>query len=760
MTVDDLRYAVRRLAKQPAATVVSIVTLACAIGASVAAWSLLSAVLLHPLPVSAPDRLVVVGARWAPSAGAPGASGPLGNAHLYPLYPAVQASGVFEQAAAWGRDTLLVSEGGGTSTYHPVVFATYDLFDTIGVRLQAGRGFTAEDDRPGAPPVAILSDRFWRRAFHADPGVLGRNVIVRGQAVAIVGVAPAGFRGLDLTEAPDFYLPFHTVADVTGSSGWFTDPRLGTATAWVQIVGRLRPGADATTAAARLGALPPGPAVDGRVFGLTNVNTAALAERARPDMTRFARLLAVTVGLLLVIGCLTVGMLLLLRTEARRDEFAMCLALGATRSRLAVGIVCEGGLLSVAGSALALPMSAWLLAGVRAFQLPGRIDIDLLEISIDGWTLGALAGAALAATLAIAIVAGVFGFSANIADVLRARAGATPRIGRRRTRAALVVAQIAVAMVLLSGAGLFIRSLGAALSLNPGYATDRIATGDVSLLPYGYTKDRAMAFFDELRDRLSRSPLIQSVSMTLTPGGMGPGGYMVFDGERRRVPSYMPDDGVDERYFSTIGLSLVQGRDFTRDDHATAPRVAIVSASLGRFIAGNGSPVGHHILEAAQPPYSVEIVGVVPDVITSVRTLEPLVIYRPVAQKFDWQATWGRRTVVLRAASDVPAAMREAVATIKSMEPAIVQPQFTTIDDQLTQQMGPQRFGATVLGALGGIAALLTLFGIYVLAESMSVLRRREMGVRAALGATTRQLSSIVLAETTRLIARHSTRPV
>jgi predicted permease len=753
MALDDARFAVRRLVKQPGATVASIVTLAGAIGAAVAAASLLSAVLLHPLPITDPDTLVVVGARRMSTPKPGRAPAPLQNEHIFPVYSAVRASGIFAQVAAGGSASGLVT-GGGASSYRPIYFATHDFFQTIGVHLQAGRDFAPEDDKPGAAPVAVLSDRFWRRAFNANLDVLGQSILVKGKTVVMVGIAPAGFRGLSLADAPDLYMPLHVVADILPGTNWFAVPDVRmSATAWVRVIGRLKPGMNATNTSAQLVTLPPGPGVSGLAFGLTDVNTAALAEGVRPDMSRFARLLAVTVSLLLVIGCLTAGMLLLLRTEARRDEFAMCMALGATRARLAMGVVLEGALLSGVGVALALPLSWWLLAGVRAFQLPGGIDIDLLEIPLDGRLLGAGIVSAMIATLLIALVAGVFGFSANVAGALRARAGATPRVGHRRTRATLIVAQVAVALVLLVGAGLFTRSLIAALSLNPGYETRSIATTRISPAPQGYRPDRAIAFFDDLRERLSHSPAIRSAALFHEPGGMSGGGKMMMDGEDRQVPSFVLFSEIDERYFSTMGLSIVRGRDFTARDGAGAPLVAIVSQSLGRFLAHGGDPLGHTVSEFShrqgQPADTIRVVGVVPDIITSVTALEPLVLYRPLAQMPDKPV---QMEVVLHAAGDPSVAVLEAVTTIRNLEPAMIVPAFTTIDQRLEKQMSPQRFAATVLGALGAIAALLTLFGIYVLAESMSALRRREMGVRAALGATGPQLSALVLRETTRLI--------
>jgi putative ABC transport system permease protein len=741
---EDTRYAVRRLRKRPGASVVSIITLSAGVGAAVATWSLLSAALLRPLAVATPDRLVVVGVRSA------NGTGTLRNEQLYPLYPAVRDSGVFEGVAGGGDWSLLVGTG-GIPEQRTIYFASQNLFDVLGVHLAAGRGFLAADDRRGAPPVAVLSDRLWRREFQADPGVLGRQITVAGQSATVIGVVPGSFRGLNLARPPDLYLPLHTIGDVGPNMiNFFAEPNAGSSpTAWVSVIGRLKSGSNTTQATSGLAALAAIPETHGLAFGLTPVNLAAIPEAARAGMGQFSRLLAITVGLLLLISCFTVGMLLLIRTEARQDEFAMCLALGATRGRLARGIAIEGALISLSGATLAMPVAWWLFDGIRSFQLPGGVDIERLELSIDARALAAAAGGAVAATLLIALVAGVFGFSARMADVLRSRSG-TPRLTRRRTRALLVGAQVAVTLVLMAGAGLFARSLLAALRLNPGFETSRILTGGVSLAEYGYTPIRATALFDDLRQRLSANPAIQSVSLTVFAGGMG--GRLAIDGVPQKFPSTVWFTAIDERYFSTMGMRLLKGRDLSITDTEHAPRVTVVSASFGRLLSDGANPIGRRVTmpfhKTGQPPPVIEIVGVVPDVITNVNALQPLVMYLPLAQ----QDPTAVRNIVVRANADVDVVRSETISVMKQLDPTVRMTPMLTLDDQLGRQMSPQRFGAVVLGALGGIAALLTLLGAYVLAESMAILRMREMGIRAALGATGRQLGAIVLGETLRLV--------
>lgn len=747
--MDELRFAIRRLTKRPGATLASVVTLACAIGAAAATWSLLSAVLLRPLPVSDPDRLMVVGERRI---------GPqvrrLYDGFTYPHYPLIREAGIFQDVVAyWGGATPSLLVGAGTSAVRkPVGFASHDFFTVLGVSIPVGRNFAKDDDRRGAPAVAILSDRYWRRTFGADPTVVGRMITVAGKPVTIVGVLTRGFRGVDLAQAPDLYLPLHTIADVASPlTNYFADTNHSSSpTAGVAIIGRLRSSSSSAEAVLRLSTLiSPSNRGASREFGLTDINTSAIPAAARAGMRQFTTLLAATVGLLLLAGCVTVGTLLLIRTEARREELAMCLALGASRGRLARGIALEGAVLSSVGAIAALPLAWWLFSGLRAFRLPGGVDIGLLELAIDRRALAAAVFGSVAGTLLITLIAGVFGFSANIGDALRSRGGSTPRV-TRRTRAALVAAQVAVALVLLTGAGLFARSLTAALRLNVGRDMGRIVTAHVQVGQFGDAPTRATAFFDDLLVRLQQNAAVESVAFSVSRGGML--GKLTIDGVPRQPPSQVYFDAVDDRFFPTMRIPVVQGRNFSADDREQSPRVAIVSESFARMFSNGRSPLGVRVMM----PFSgigraadvMAVVGVVPDVVTNVAVLEPLAMYFPISQH-----TAGlSRTVTVRAAGSADAARREVLSTIKSIDPAVTPGPLMTLEETIARQMSAQRFGALVLGALGVIAVLLTVLGTYVLAESMAALRMREMGIRAALGATAVQLGAIVLAETARLV--------
>jgi cell division protein FtsX len=299
-------------------------------------------------------------------------------------------------------------------------------------------------------------------------------------------------------------------------------------------------------------------------------------------MRRFITLLAAAVGLLLLVGALSVGMLLLVRTEARRDEFAMCLAMGASRTRLACGVSLEGLLLALSGAVLALPISAWMHSSVSAFNLPGNVSLDLLDQSLDVRVVAAAAVAGLAAAVVIAIVAGAFSFSARVADALRAR-GSTPRLVRRRTRSILVIVQTAVAVVLVAGAGLLARSLVEALRLNPGYDTTQLITTHVDPAPSGYDRVRAGTLFEELRTRLLQRPSVRNVAFVRFGSGMGAGGNLRIDGTPRAVPSMTEFRVVDERYFATLGLRVRHGRDFGKTSQARRSSASLASRSGGSW---------------------------------------------------------------------------------------------------------------------------------------------------------------------------------
>jgi putative ABC transport system permease protein len=754
----EIRFAIRRLRKDAGSTIAAVAALACAIGAAVATWSLLSAVLLKPLPVAEPERLFLVDDVPPPNVVPSWVA-----AHPYAFHQAVRESGTFDAVAAGGTafGPLLVVEQGDVPQRRQVYFAAHDFFATLGIGAVRGRTFTEDEDRRGAPVVAMLADHYWRSVFNADPDILGRTVTVAGTSATVIGILPRGFRGLHLSEAPDLYLPLHVFGDLDHDLARIADPFVFNS--WVRIVGRLRPGETSAAAAAQLNAMDclcPSGVTQGEVgpLSLTNVNTAAVPHFGRAGATQFTTLLSITVVLLLLVGCLTVGMLLLVRTEDRRDELAMRLALGASRTRLASSIAVEAGILCGLGAVLAVPIALWLFHGVRAFQLPGSIDVALLGITLDAGAWVAVTGAALTATCLIATFASAVGVTTAVRSPAQSRALTTPRVTRRAPRTVLIAGQVAITLVLVTGAGLFTRSLVEALSLNSTVATDRIVAATISLGQYGYTRDRAATFVDEMLQSLRANGAIEAVGISQAGGGAQAGTRVAIDGVTRELPSGLQYLIVDQGFFAALGLPVVAGRSFEPSEAASL-QVVVVSESLGQFVADGDDPVGHRIsdwdsirqvMQGQAPLRSPEIVGVVPDLITNVNATEPLVVYQSLGPPVT--VGLAGTTVYLRAANDPRAAMREAIAVVRTLDPRVTLQEIMTLDDRIGRQMNPQRFGVYVLGTLGGIALILTVLGTYVIAESMVVRRRRELGIRAALGARSAQLRRLVLGDTARLV--------
>lgn len=745
----EIRLAIRRLISRRAAMAVSVLTLATAIGAGAATWSLLSAVLLNPLPVRDAERLTLVGAVLNA-----GARGPVQAGLIYPYFPHVAGSGVFESTAAFWLSPVPLPVGVQKAPEAtPVMFVSASFFEVLGLPIPIGRSFSVDEDRRGATPLVILSDRHWRSVFGANPAVIGQPLTVGGKLATIIGVAPRGFRGLSLAQDPAIFLPLETIADVGPPwTNYFADPGHTTSpTSGVGIIGRLRDGHTPDEARTRLATLGPPPGRSGQIsWHVTDIQTAAIPAVAREGTIRFARLLAATVGLLVLIGCSTVGLLLLVRTEARREEFATCLALGATRAQLARGVVIEGAILTALGACLSPLVAWWLFSVVSTFQLPGGIALGLLDLSLDRRAVVVVLSAAAAATLLIAAVAGVFGFRADVADSLRSRVGSTPRVGRRGTRAVLLSSQVAIALTLVAGTGLFARSLMAALDLNQRIDSARIVEiGQVPLAQNGYSAARATTFFADVRERLRGNPFVESVATSESQGGMGAGGALTIDGMSRTFPSFVPFRHVDDNYFSTMRMRILRGRHFSADNVAGAPLVGIVSESFARMIGSGGDVLGRHIVMMFGGKLEIEIVGVVDDLFTDIRDAEPLALYMPMAQRTQPAVN---RAVVFRATDDVEAAQREVVGAVRQLDSKLQLPAGLTLDERLLRQMAPQQFALFVLGSLGAIALLLTVLGTYVLAETMAVMRTRELGIRAALGATTKSLTILVLRESAVLV--------
>ena len=739
-SIADFRYAFRRIVKAPMASVAAVLALACGISAAAGTWNLLSSLLITPLPMVATNELFEISIERVVPPRLVFDSG-----HAYRAYEAVRDSGVFSEVAVSGvRPVRLGADQNDAAV--DAAFVSTGFFTTLGVTPQAGRDFAEVDDHRGRSPVVILSDGFWRRSLGTDPAVLGREVAVSGLQVSVIGIAPAHFRGLRLGRPVDLFFPLESARElVEGGENLFAAPNTGYSPLnWLILTGRLD-GVTPGAAVARLDGILEEVRGDNGRWLLTDVQTAAIPRAARPGVSRFMSLLGWTVALLLLTGSLGVGTLLRIRTESRRREFGIRLALGAPRLRLVGDVAAEAFILAAAGSVLALPLAVWELSLIRVFELPGRIAIESLSLPEAGSLLPSVGALGAVATVVITVAGAAFGLAAQ-PSVMRRLQGSRDMPGSR-ARTALVATQVAITLVLLTGTGLFLRSVTAALALNPGYGAANLASGAISL-PEGYSEAGADALFRTIRDRMEASPAITSASVTSRRGAMSSGGELIVNGIGRRFPTAVWFTVVDEFYFPTIGLEVIGGRNFTGSDAGGRP-VAIVSESLARALGpdrARGSRIAAFYTTAEGDRPEFEVVGVVPDLITDVAVLEPLTLYLPSSQR----AGAANRELVFRSAADLAIAVEEATAIVRSEDSDIRLRPFRSLEQRISEQMGAQRFGVSVMSGLGVITVVLTGVGIYVLTELIVARRRQELAIRAALGAGAWALAMGIIREIVR----------
>jgi predicted permease len=724
--------------RDPLRTLGSVGTLAVAIAVATVTWTLVSATLINPLPVPGIGRWVVVQSEED--------GGRVNREFFYPAFTHVRDAGVFERTlGAWVPLEPMVLTLDGTSRRVRVGFVSGDFLTSLGIPLQIGRPLTAGDDRPGAQPAAVASDRFWRTGMGASRGVLGRILrLGRGQA-AIVGVTGEGFRGLDLTDAPDIYLPLSVIADFgSPATNYFAFPGHSAApTAGVRILGRLHDGDGAAQASTRLAAS----AASSQWLGSTTISVAPLASvalkgNARSGVLVFSRMLTVTVALLLLLGCAAIGLGSLMAVEARRTELATCLALGASLWALLRGLALEAAAITGAAAIGALPIAYALLRALRAYSLPGGVRIDLLGVNLDAQAMSACLAVGTLTFVALTGLTGVHAYIRlqSIATLVSGTRGAGAH--RARSFTALLAAQVAVALLLLSGARLFVRSLQAALELNASLPSAAVLRGELNLAAYGYSTPRASEFFERWQALMKQSPAIAVAGYAVDDGGMGTRGRLIVDGQPRRLPDIVRFKAVSPDYFAAMGLNVTNGRGPDGRDTASGPPVAIASASLARALDAGGNVVGHAIaIPGRGAAGRLIIIGVVPDVIDDVDSLRPLALYMPMGQR----PPTPYRSVILRAAGEVDAARLAALDAARALDRAVAVPALPTLREDIEHQMEPQRMGSALLGVLGTVAVLLTIVSTYVLATAGAVARTSEVGIRLALGAPRRHVVGVLL---------------
>ena len=739
---NDLRYAFRQLIKNPGFTTVAVLTLALGIGANTAIFSVCEAVLLKPLPYSDPDRIVML---W--EQGLEGST--LGLVAPANFFDWREQSRSFGEMAAINPNPNFVLTGQGEPVRLTGAGVSSNLFSLLGTRITFGRGFLEEEDRPGRDRVAILSHSTWLHRLGGQPDILGKPIALNDISYTVVGVLPREFEFV--SKASDF--EGRNQFDVWVPLALNNLEKLQRNTHFLRVFGRLRPGVAFTQAQAELNIV----AANLRLLYPewnkgTGIAAVPLIEQVTTNIRTALGTLLGAVGLVLLIACANVANLLLSRAAGRQKEMALRAALGASRLRLGQQLLTESILLAIVGGSLGLFLASAairVLAPYLPVDLPrgSSITVDVRVLAFTGF---------------ISLVTGILFGLAPMFLTRRVNANESLKQGGRTTggiqsrmRSGLVVGQMAIALILLIGAGLMTKSFWSLLHVSPGFHAEHVLTARLTLSKSRYPDARRIAAFQhELLERVRNTSGVQSTGLTayLPLSGTDNGWGFVIEGRpalrkgEYNMAKYRP---ASHGYFETIGIPLLRGRGFNSADNADGPLVVVINESMARNYWGLQNPVGQRLQFG--PPKWRTVIGVVGDVRHEGLDAETRPeMYVPFAQAPNNEA---RTTIVIRTVVDpasVTVALRKAVSAIDAAVPV---DQVETMEHRVSASVGQPRFRTALVAVFSILALVIASIGIYGVMNYLVIQRTREFGIRLAVGATKSDVLRLVLGRAAGLIA-------
>jgi macrolide transport system ATP-binding/permease protein len=745
--VQDIRYGIRMLRKQPGFTATAVLMLALGIGANATVFSWVNAVLLNPMPgASHPEEIVQPSYLFRGS--------PL-TSFSYPDYRDMRDS-VRSFSGVAARDDLpvgIVIDREAERAWAEIVTSNY--FDVLGVRTWRGRGLQGSDDVPGAPGVVVISYDYWVSRFAGTEQVIGRQVQINAQPFTIVGVAQPGFFGGASALQFDMWVPVGTQPQVS-PAGNRLEAR---GSRWLSVLARRHPGATVDQARADLGAFvvrlaaayPGYTDTTGTIYTLMDSPANGGISVLRPVLL----VLMTVAAIVLLIACANLAGLLLARAAARQREMAIRLSVGAGRMRIVQQLLIEASMLALMGTGAALLALRWTSRLLLGFAPPSELPIHL-DVAVDAPVVVFTASVAFATLILFALVPALQATLADLAGNLRDAGSAARGSSRNRLRRSLVAAQVALSTILLVGAGLCVRSLSVAQTMTPGFDPNNVVIGWLDLIPGNYTGESARPFYARVLERVRAIPGVESASLArrIPLGFTGTNSSSVtVEGTSigNDEPRFVNVNYVGPTYLQTMKIGLVSGRDFSADDVAGQPPVAIVTEAFAHVYWPGIDAVGRRLvfgrLQTAETRW-ITVVGVAKDIKQRTMTERPQpAVWLPALQS-------AQTSVVLhvRAAGSPVPVLAELPKAIREVDSNVTFYNVSLLADHVKAATFQQRMAANLLMVFGGLALLLAAVGSYGVLSYLVGQRRREIGIRLAVGATRRSVFTLIVSSGAKVI--------